>query len=390
MGSVYFLEAVIDGKSGHSWLRFPADTTPPEIYAILRHAVRKQAGNASTFDPCLRHDTHQRSKDRQFRALCVWSAPEADTPFEFDVEGQKQFQLAFDPSSDVLCLTFRLAQDKDSTSGFQFTDTASAVTTNGGKWVETELDARSETSADASLPGLRASSRTLRAHPSRSASATASRTLLRQRSVSIHRKSPSLAASSRGPSEGANGIAWSNSNSVRPSDMGTSLADLLGDLHHIAIRWDPAVFSSYECTQCLHPHNANPSAADEMDEEDDNNKIPSICWRGGHDPSPTHDFIPVVPRDVLEYWPDQFPHLERVSLIVEGITQSGLARMAPGAEIFLGVLEQFLVVNESTLDKRWSTPATFAKEMEKNFAEIGQQCGINKPPPRCSVLARIG
>jgi hypothetical protein len=171
--------------------------------------------------------------------------------------------------------------------------------------------------------------------------------------------------------------------------MGTSLADLLGDLRHIAIRWDPAVFSSYECTQCLHPYNANPSAAGQMDEEDDH-KIPSICWRDGYDPSPTHDFIPVVPRDLLDYWPHQFPHLRRVSLIVEAITHSELGRLAPGAEVFPGPLGQFLVVNESTLNKRWSTPAAFAKEMEKNFAEIGQKCGINRPPPRCLVLARIG
>jgi hypothetical protein len=125
-------------------------------------------------------------------------------------------------------------------------------------------------------------------------------------------------------------------------------------------------------------------------DEVDNHKIPSICWRDDYDPSPTHDFKPIVPRDVLEYWPGQFTHLERVSIIVEGITNSELGGWAVGAEVIHGPLERFLAVNESTTGKRWSIPAAFAKEMEKKFAEIGRQHDISKPPPRCSVLVRVG
>jgi len=77
-------------------------------------------------------------------------------------------------------------------------------------------------------------------------------------------------------------------------------------------------------------------------------------------------------------------------LIVEGITHSEWRRWVAGAQVFPGPLDRFLVVNESTMYKRWSTPAAFAMEMEKNFAEIGRQRGINRSAPRCSVLARIG
>ncbi|KAK4443242.1 hypothetical protein QBC34DRAFT_386515 [Podospora aff. communis PSN243] len=309
MGSVYFLEAVIDGQSGHAWLRFPADTAPPEVYTILRHAARKGAGQGPASKPCSQKNAGRHSKEPQFRTLCVWSAPETETPFEFDVEGQKQYELLFDPASDVLCLAFRLVTETHSASEFQSSDTASVATTKTGRWIDTEVELRTERSGE--------------------------------------------------------------------------------DLRHIAIRWDPAVFSSYECTQCLHPYNSNPTTDGQI-EDDDDYKIPSICWRDGHDPSPTHDFKPVVPRDVLEYWPDQFPQLEQVSMIVEGITSSELGHWMAGAKVIHGPLERFLVVKQSTMDKRWSIPAAFAKEMEKNFAEIGRQHGVKKPPPRCSVLVRVG
>ena len=238
------------------------------------------------------------------------------------------------------------------------------------------------------------SSQTLRVSQniSRSPSPAMSQAPSRQRARSRRRSSRSMSAFNTNHSLSAAPSSATNSGRVssHSSDVKTPIQDILGDLRHVAIRWDPSVFSAYECTQCLHSYNTNASESAEEEEEDDG-KIPAICWRGGTDPWPSHDFKPVVPRDILEYWPVQFPNVERVFIIVEDNDGSAMARVrSGGAEMFDGALERFYVINEPTLGRRWDVPASFAKEMEKNFSEMAVAHGTFQPPPRCSVLARVG
>jgi hypothetical protein len=191
-------------------------------------------------------------------------------------------------------------------------------------------------------------------------------------------------------------LRTSSAEAVHPADTKASLLDLLEDLgRHIAIRWDPSVFSAYECTQCLRVYNSSmydssTSTTDSESDDHDNGKIPIICWRNGHDSSPTHDFKPFVPKDILEYWPEQFPNLKRLFIIVEDDNRSALGMRCGGGQVFNGALERFFVVDESTLEREWDVPVAFVREMEKNFAEAAEGLGTTKPHPLCSVLVMVG
>jgi len=419
MGSVYFLDAVADQRSGHTWLCFPADTSPPEIHSILRHASNK----TKPLGLQLRSAAYGTLKpeERRFRTLTVRTASASETPFEFDIEGQREYELHFDPSSDTLCLNFKLSHDHQFVSDPNFSDTASSIIsskTSKSKSRIEELDQHQvycryrwhlrsfqsnlglqvgihTTDTDRSGPEPSSqSSQTLRVSQniSRSPSPAMSQAPSRQRARSRRRSSRSMSAFNTNHSLSAAPSSATNSGRVssHSSDVKTPIQDILGDLRHVAIRWDPSVFSAYECTQCLHSYNTNASESAEEEEEDDG-KIPAICWRGGTDPWPSHDFKPVVPRDILEYWPVQFPNVERVFIIVEDNDGSAMARVrSGGAEMFDGALERFYVINEPTLGRRWDVPASFAKEMEKNFSEMAVAHGTFQPPPRCSVLARVG
>jgi len=125
MGSVYFLDAVADQRSGHTWLCFPADTSPPEIHSILRHASNK----TKPLGLQLRSAAYGTLKpeERHFRTLTVRTASASETPFEFDIEGQREYELHFDPSSDTLCLNFKLSHDHQFVSDPNFSDTASSI-----------------------------------------------------------------------------------------------------------------------------------------------------------------------------------------------------------------------------------------------------------------------
>ena len=405
---IYFLDVVHDVDTHCTTLRFPAETSPIHVRRIVDHSRLE----LYKYGRSLGHDLTSASKKRHFRNLAVWTATEPKSTLEFVVEeAPQEHQLPFDPSSDVFCLSFHCSSasipknssDADLYDPIRFLDTWRLRTLKrhkkkSPKWVLSDLfelpTRRARRTLASSLQRSRLSARCPSVsrsqlpslswpHTSRSSTPSVStHTLASSPTVAWSRASTTLSTLSLSHAAGA--------------AAASALPDILGDLRHVAIRWDPNVFSSYRCSRCLLEYDfATPTC--EEDAEDDE-VIPATCWCEGvvHD---GHDFRPIVPPDVLDYWPDRLPCLSCVYVIVN----NAAAARAPektytGAGVFYGVDGMFYEMNGEDEDgaevptlcgENRGAPYRLAREVERQFAEVAEDRSIRQTPPRCRVLAAV-